>query len=101
MFNVGDKVYNVRDVDYLMPYIQEFLVAEPMPKARKTSLVTLAPVSHPDSISLRKFKTKGELAHTIAGAHTMLDKAIDARIQKLRDKIEELALYKEAQLKEA
>ena len=91
-FTEGETVYNVRNVDYLAPYIREFIVVEQTPEDKKMSLITLAPVSHPSSLSLREHKGCSELSHTMAGASAMLNEVIDQRVQKLRDAIEELEL---------
>lgn len=87
---VGDKVYSVRNADYLLPYIQEHIVVKPPPKARRPSLIALAPPDHLDDSTFYEYKSKGDLAYTMAGAFLLLDKAIDERIRKHQSAIEKL-----------
>lgn len=101
MFNVDDRVYYIQNDADEMPCIKEGLVIKQDNPEISHFFVTVADAEHPDWMIGRQFLKPDKLSHTIVGALTMLNKAIDDRIQQLRDSIEALVQYKEAQLKEA
>ena len=99
MFSIGATVYYINNDADEMPRIKWGVVAKKDTPLIREGLITVVDAEKPDDRWMWEFLEPDRLSHTIAGAHTMLGKVIDTRIQGLRDDIAALVTYKEAQLK--